>query len=167
MQVAEELRRRLVSAVAELRIGDGLDDDVDIGPLISDAHRTRVTDYLDIGVAEGAELVVDGRARDGLTDRPGFFLGGSLFDHAGPSMRIHREEISFLSTVRAGVVGVNVPLPVPMAHHSFGGWKRSLFGDHHIHGPEGVRFYTRYKTATTRWPGGPAAGAGFAVPTHS
>ncbi|WP_134734592.1 CoA-acylating methylmalonate-semialdehyde dehydrogenase [Amycolatopsis nivea] len=203
-RVANALREKLIAALAKLRIGDGLVDGIEMGPLISADHRAKVAGYLDTGVQEGAELVVDGR---GFTadDSDGFFIGGSLFDHATPDMTIYREEIfgpvlimirtesfsealelvnahefgngsaiftrdgnaarHYVSNVKAGMVGVNIPIPVPMAFHSFGGWKRSLFGDHHIHGPEGVRFYTRYKTATTRWPGDVLSTADFAMPT--
>ncbi|AKC85818.1 CoA-acylating methylmalonate-semialdehyde dehydrogenase [Pseudoxanthomonas suwonensis] len=196
----------LVAALAEkveaLRIGPGLDDP-DMGPLVDAAHRERVRGYIDLGVAEGATLVVDGRAH-ACTRREGFFLGGSLFDRVTPEMRIYREEIfgpvlcvvrvpdfesalalvdaheygngtavftrsggaarEFARRVQVGMVGINVPIPVPMAFHSFGGWKRSLFGPLHMHGPDGVRFYTRLKTVTARWPEG-AGGAEFVMPT--
>ncbi|GAA2597511.1 CoA-acylating methylmalonate-semialdehyde dehydrogenase [Streptomyces axinellae] len=203
---ANALRERLVAALAELRVGPGTEAGVEMGPLVTKAHRDKVADYLDVGTGEGAELVVDGRKIPFPGHEGGFFLGGSLFDQVTPEMRIYREEIfgpvlamvraqsfaealqlvndhefgngtaiftadghtarTFLAKVKAGMVGVNVPIPVPMAFHSFGGWKRSLFGDHHIHGPEGVRFYTRYKTATTRWPNDSQVRADFAMPTH-
>jgi malonate-semialdehyde dehydrogenase (acetylating)/methylmalonate-semialdehyde dehydrogenase len=192
------LRLRL----AALRVGPGDADGVEMGPLITAEHRERVRSYIDTGVAEGAELVVDGRAQ--RFDGDGFFLGASLFDRVTPAMRIYREEIfgpvlaivrassfeealaivdahpfgngaaiftrdggtarEFNHHVRAGMVGINVPIPVPMAFHSFGGWKRSLFGDVAVHGMEGVRFYTRLKTTTARWPNGPARGADFNIP---
>jgi malonate-semialdehyde dehydrogenase (acetylating) / methylmalonate-semialdehyde dehydrogenase len=201
---AEALRAKLVERLATLRVGPGMADGVEMGPLVSGVHRDKVAGYVGLGVEEGAELVVDGRAATPAGD--GFFLGGSLFDHVTPEMRIYREEIfgpvlsivradsfaealtlvnehefgngtaiftrdgntarTYLAQVKAGMVGINVPIPVPMAFHSFGGWKRSLFGDHHIHGPEGVRFYTRTKTATTRWPGDAAVTTDFAMPTH-
>ncbi|MCV7212817.1 CoA-acylating methylmalonate-semialdehyde dehydrogenase [Mycolicibacterium canariasense] len=204
-EVADALRERLVAALAELHVGDGSTDGVDMGPLVSGVHRDKVADYIQIGADEGAELVVDGRTTAPAGD--GFFLGGTLFDHVTPEMRIYREEIfgpvlsmvragsfdealqlvndhefgngtaiftadgntarTYLSRVRAGMVGINVPIPVPMAFHSFGGWKRSLFGDHHIHGPEGVRFYTRNKTATIRWPDQTRVQTDFSMPTHS
>jgi malonate-semialdehyde dehydrogenase (acetylating) / methylmalonate-semialdehyde dehydrogenase len=204
---ARQLRERLVKAVAELKIGPGMTDGVEMGPLVTAAHRDKVAGYLDIGVDEGAELVVDGRQTEIPGAGEGFFLGGSLFDHVTADMRIYREEIfgpvlslvradsfaealtlvneheygngtaiftrdgntarTFLAEVKAGMVGVNVPIPVPMAFHSFGGWKRSLFGDHHIHGPEGVRFYTRNKTATVRWPSDARVTTDFAMPTHA
>jgi malonate-semialdehyde dehydrogenase (acetylating)/methylmalonate-semialdehyde dehydrogenase len=177
-----------------------------MGPLVTKVHRDKVAGYLEVGTNEGAELVVDGRQIPASGPEGGFFLGGSLFDHVNPDMRIYREEIfgpvlsmvraqsftealqlvnghefgngaaiftadghtarTFLAKVKAGMVGVNVSIPVPMAFHSFGGWKRSLFGDHHIHGPEGVRFYTRYKTATIRWPDDSRVHAEYAMPTH-
>ncbi|WP_406151566.1 CoA-acylating methylmalonate-semialdehyde dehydrogenase [Streptomyces sp. NBC_01012] len=205
-RTAQRLRERVVKALAELKVGSGMSDGVEMGPLVTAAHRDKVAGYLDIGTQEGAELVVDGRRNDIENAGDGFFLGGSLFDHVTPTMRIYLEEIfgpvlslvradsfaqaltlvnehefgngtaiftrdgntarTYLAQVKAGMVGINVPIPVPMAFHSFGGWKRSLFGDHHIHGPEGVRFYTRNKTATTRWPSDAAVTTEFAMPTH-
>ncbi|WP_283255307.1 CoA-acylating methylmalonate-semialdehyde dehydrogenase [Gordonia sp. PP30] len=201
-EIGDAVRDALVARIAELRVGPGTEPGVEMGPLITAAHRERVVSYIEAGVAEGAELVVDGRS--GRTDR-GFFLGASLFDRVTPDMRIYREEIfgpvlsivrassftdalelvnahefgngaslftadgraaqMFISQAKAGMIGVNVPIPVPMAFHSFGGWKRSLFGDHHIHGREGVRFYTRYKAATVRWPEAGSAAAEFVMPT--
>jgi malonate-semialdehyde dehydrogenase (acetylating)/methylmalonate-semialdehyde dehydrogenase len=165
-----------------------------------------VAGYVAAGVAEGAELVVDGRGLQVPGYAEGFYLGGCLFDRVTPAMRIYREEIfgpvlcvvrvpdfaaavalinghefangtaiftrsghaarEFAARIEVGMVGVNVPIPVPMAFHSFGGWKRSLFGDHAVHGPEGVRFYTRLKTVTARWPNDPANGSSFVMPTH-
>jgi malonate-semialdehyde dehydrogenase (acetylating) / methylmalonate-semialdehyde dehydrogenase len=205
-ETADRLIDRLAPRVRALNIGPGSDDRNDMGPLITGAHRDKVRAYVDLGVEEGATLVVDGRGFKARDDEGGFFLGGCLFDHVSRGMRIYKEEIfgpvlsvvragsfedalalvndhefgngtaiftrdgrtarEFLHRVRVGMVGVNVPIPVPMAFHSFGGWKRSLFGDHHMHGPEGVRFYTRYKTATVRWPVGPSAGADFIMPTQ-
>ncbi len=185
---------RLVPAIAEriaaLSIGPGTDDGVDMGPLVTAAHRDRVRSYVDLGVEEGAELVVDGRDLD--VDGDGYWLGPCLFDHVTPDMKVYADEIfgPVLSVVRAGsfdealalvndceygngtaiftndggaarayhrdvqvgMVGVNVPIPVPMAYYSFGGWKASLFGDTHVHGAEGIRFYTRSKAVTVRWP---------------
>jgi malonate-semialdehyde dehydrogenase (acetylating)/methylmalonate-semialdehyde dehydrogenase len=174
-----------------------------MGPLVTAEHLARVRSYVDIGVSEGAELVVDGRTFRCADSPDGFFLGACLFDRVTPQMRIYREEIfgpvlcvvrvatlaeatqlvndhefgngvaiftrdggaarDFAHAVQIGMVGINVPIPVPMAFHSFGGWKRSLFGDHAIHGPEGVRFYTRIKTTTARWPSG-AGGSQFSMP---
>jgi len=206
-EVADQLRKRLVERLKVLKIGPGTDQDAEMGPLVTKTHLDKVRGYVDIGVEEGAELVVDGRTFK--LDRPGyengFFIGGSLFDRVTPNMRIYKEEIfgpvlcivrardygeavdlinrhefgngtaiftrdgdsarAFAHHIQVGMVGINVPIPVPMAFHSFGGWKASLFGDHHVHGPEGVRFYTRLKTITTRWPTGIRAGADFVMPT--
>jgi len=207
-QTADALWEKLASRIAKLRIGDGSNDlpgsPVDLGPLVTKTHLDKVTGYLETGVAEGAELAIDGRAA-ALPAGEGFFLGACLFDHVKPAMRIYREEIfgpvlgvvrvnnfetalqlindqeygngtsiftrdgdtarDFAHRVQAGMVGINVPIPVPMAFHSFGGWKRSLFGDHAIHGPEGVRFYTRIKTVTSRWPTGIRTGVDTSMPT--
>lgn len=205
-ETADRLVDKLVPLIRALKIGPGTDEANDMGPLITGAHRDKVKEYIGIGVAEGAELVVDGRGLTVPGSEGGFFLGASLFDRVTPDMRIYREEIfgpvlalvrtpdfehalnlvdthefgngtaiftrdgriaeQFLHRVQAGMVGVNIPIPVPMAFHSFGGWKRSLFGDHHMHGPEGVRFYTQLKTGTIRWPIGPSGGADFAMPTQ-
>ncbi|MEL7615328.1 CoA-acylating methylmalonate-semialdehyde dehydrogenase [Vreelandella titanicae] len=195
-ETANRLREKLVAELDKLTVGPGLVDgpDNDMGPLITREHREKVAGYIQTGVDEGAELVVDGRQTtiDGAGN--GYFIGGSLFDHVTPSMRIHSEEIfgpvlaiarvasfddavsminaheygngtaiftrdgdaarQYCEQIQVGMVGVNVPIPVPMAFHSFGGWKRSLFGPLHMHGPDGVRFYTRMKTITQRWPSG-------------
>ncbi|SFS65727.1 malonate-semialdehyde dehydrogenase (acetylating) / methylmalonate-semialdehyde dehydrogenase [Saccharopolyspora flava] len=204
-ETADALRERLVEALGNLKIGPGMNDGVEMGPLVTAAHRDKVAGYVDAGVTEGAELVVDGRKTQIPEAGNGFFFGPTLFDHVTPDMRIYREEIfgpvlslvransftealavvndhefgngtavftrdgntarTFFSQVKAGMVGINIPIPVPMAFHSFGGWKRSLFGDHHVYGPEGVRFYTRNKTATTAWPTGGLAAADFTMPT--
>ncbi|KPF68801.1 methylmalonate-semialdehyde dehydrogenase [beta proteobacterium AAP99] len=208
---------KLVDALAErartLKIGNGLqgegdacgDSGMDMGPLVTRDHLNKVKGYVDIGEAEGAQLVVDGRAHPAGTPEGGFFMGGCLFDQVTPAMRIYKEEIfgpvlsvvraktfddavalinaheygngtaiftrdgdaarEFVQRIQVGMVGVNVPIPVPMSFHSFGGWKRSLFGDHHIYGPEGVRFYTRYKSVMQRWPSGIKDGAQFVMPT--
>jgi malonate-semialdehyde dehydrogenase (acetylating) / methylmalonate-semialdehyde dehydrogenase len=190
--IGDELIERLAPRVRSLRIGAGMEPDLDMGPLISSAHRTKVSGYIDAGVAAGAKLVVDGRGHTVPGHEEGFFLGGSLFDDVTPDMKIYREEIfgpvlsvvrvpdlasaialvnahelgncvslftsdgatarTFSRQIQIGMVGVNVPSPVPAAWHSFGGWKRSLFGDHHAYGEEAVRFYTRYKSVTQRWP---------------
>jgi len=205
-ETADRLVERLAPRVRALKVGPGADPENDMGPLVTGLHRDKVKAYVDTGVAEGASLVVDGRDLSLQGYEEGFFLGGCLFDHVTPDMRIYKEEIfgpvlsvvrarsfeeaiglvdaheygngtaiftrdgrtaqDYLRRVKVGMVGINVPIPVPMAFHSFGGWKRSLFGDHHIHGPEGVRFYTRYKTATVRWPTGPSTGADFLMPTQ-
>jgi len=205
-KVADALVERLTPRVRELKIGPAVDRGVEMGPLVTAEALERVRGYLDKGVAEGADLVVDGRdfqmERQGYEN--GYFIGGSLFDRVTPDMSIWRDEIfgpvlsvaraqdydsavdlvhkhpygngaaiftrdgdaarQFTQDIEVGMVGVNVPIPVPMAFHSFGGWKQSLFGDHHIHGPEGVRFYTRLKTMTTRWPKG-VRGSEYTIPT--
>ncbi len=191
--------------VRNLRVGPYDDPDADMGPLITAEHLAKVRNYVDIGVQEGAELVVDGRDLRLQGYESGNFLGGCLFDRVTADMRIYQEEIfgpvlsvlradsfeaalalvnghpygngtaiftrdgdaarAYSSRVQAGMVGVNVPIPVPMAFHSFGGWKRSAFGDHGAHGPEGVHFYTKLKTVTQRWPSGVREGAKFVMPT--
>jgi malonate-semialdehyde dehydrogenase (acetylating) / methylmalonate-semialdehyde dehydrogenase len=203
-KTADDLIAKLRPRIAALTIAPGTEPGADLGPLITGPHRDKVRGYLDQGTTEGAELVIDGRA-NALPKGEGFFLGGCLFDHVRPEMKIYKEEIfgpvlgvirahsfetalelidqheygngtsiftrdgdtarDFARRVQAGMVGINVPIPVPMAFHSFGGWKRSLFGDHSIYGPEGVRFYTRLKTITARWPTGIRAGVDTTMPT--
>ena len=204
-ETADALIERLAPRVAALKVGPATDPSAEMGPLITRAHHERVRGYVDLGVEEGAKLVVDGRDIQ-VPDHPdGFYLGGCLFDRVNAEMRIYQEEIfgpvlvvvrmpdfesalalvnaheygngtaiftrdgdtarTYASRVHVGMVGVNVPIPVPMAFHSFGGWKRSLFGDIHMHGSEGVHFYTRLKTVTSRWPTGIRAGADFHMPT--
>jgi malonate-semialdehyde dehydrogenase (acetylating)/methylmalonate-semialdehyde dehydrogenase len=200
---------RLIEAVkqqlADLKVAPGTADKADMGPLVTKEHLERVRGYVDLGVQEGAELVVDGRELRIKGYERGYYLGPCLFDRVTPEMRIYREEIfgpvlcvvrvpdldaalriinehefgngtaiftasgeaarTFTQRVLCGMVGVNVPIPVPMAFHSFGGWKRSLFGPLHVHGPDGVRFYTRLKTVTSRWPTAAREGAQFVMPT--
>ncbi|MGH8123291.1 MAG: CoA-acylating methylmalonate-semialdehyde dehydrogenase, partial [Rudaea sp.] len=203
-EVAEKLIAKLVPRVKALKIGNGLDAGVEMGPLVTGVHREKVTGYIESGIAEGATLLVDGRGHSVAGHEGGFFIGGCLFDDVKPDMKIYREEIfgpvlsivrvpdfasavelinahefgngvscytsdggiarAFARQIKVGMVGVNVPIPVPMAWHSFGGWKRSLFGDHHIYGEEGVRFYTRYKSVMQRWPDSIAKGAQFTMP---
>ncbi|HWH58863.1 MAG TPA: CoA-acylating methylmalonate-semialdehyde dehydrogenase [Terriglobales bacterium] len=202
-KLADTLVNRLKFKINSLKIAPGNEPGAEMGPLVTADHLKKVSSYIDVGVEEGADLVVDGRKARFNSD--GFFLGASLFDHVEPSMRIYQEELfgpvlclvrandfdsaldlvnkhefgngtaiftrdgdsarAFANRVKAGMVGVNVAIPVPMAFHSFGGWKRSLFGDHYVHGPEGVRFYTRLKTITSRWPTGIRKGAEFQMPT--
>ena len=204
--IADALVQRLAVRARQLKIGPGTLADAEMGPLVTRAHCDKVTGYVDLGVSEGAKLVVDGRGLRVAGHENGFFIGGCLFDEVTPSMRIYREEIfgpvlcvvrvadfdaavnlinahefgngtaiftrngnaarEFSQRIQVGMVGINVPIPVPMAFHSFGGWKRSLFGDHSVHGPEGVRFYTRLKTVTARWPTGLTSGNTFIMPTH-
>ena len=198
---------KLKEKASRLRIGAGDSSvdgkEMDMGPLVTRAHRDKVAGYVDKGVAEGAQLVLDGRGCKGTED--GFFLGASLFDHVTPAMTVYKDEIfgpvlivlrvktldeairminanpyangtavftrsggaarKFEREIEVGMVGVNVPIPVPIAFFSFGGWRNSLFGDQHVHGMEGVRFYTRGKVVTTRWPDANALPQGFNMPT--
>ena len=203
--VADQLVAKLQEQLGVLKVGPGSDNSNDMGPLITAEHLARVRSYVDLGLQEGAELVVDGRGLTVPGSENGFFLGGCLFDRVTPEMRIYREEIFgpvlcvvrvnsqeeamelidrheygngtciftrdgeaaryFTDRIQVGMVGVNVPLPVPVASHSFGGWKRSLFGDLYAYGPDAVRFYTRRKTITQRWPSSSVReGAKFSFP---
>jgi len=202
---ADRLVEKLRPRVESLKIGPSDDEAAEMGPVITQAAKERITDLIDAGVEAGAELVVDGRDLSLQGYEGGYFLGGSLFDRVTTDMRIYREEIfgpvlsvvraadydaavtmideheygngtaiftrdgdaarAFADRIQVGMVGINVPIPVPVAYHSFGGWKRSLFGDHAIYGPEGVHFYTRLKTVTSRWPTGIREGAVFTFPT--
>jgi malonate-semialdehyde dehydrogenase (acetylating) / methylmalonate-semialdehyde dehydrogenase len=204
---ADRLIEKLVPKIRALNVGPGSDPDAEMGPLVTKLHLEKVKGYIDAGVAEGADLVVDGRDFRRQGYESGYFIGGTLFDNVDKSMKIYKEEIfgpvlavcraenfeeaaqlindhelangtaiftkdgdaarEFAHRIQVGMVGINVPIPVPMAFHSFGGWKASLFGDHHMHGPEGVRFYTKLKAVTTRWPTGIRAGAEFVLPTMS
>ncbi|MEJ1996321.1 MAG: CoA-acylating methylmalonate-semialdehyde dehydrogenase [Limibacillus sp.] len=204
-EAGDQLIERLTPRVQQLKIGPWNDPEAEMGPLVTEQHLEKVRGYVDLGVEEGAKLLVDGRNASLQGYEKGYFLGGCLFDEVTPDMRIYKEEIfgpvlsvvrandyaeaveminahefgngtaiftrdgdaarDFSSRIQVGMVGVNVPIPVPMAFHSFGGWKRSLFGDHHMHGPEGVRFYTKLKTITSRWPTGIRSGADFIMPT--
>jgi malonate-semialdehyde dehydrogenase (acetylating)/methylmalonate-semialdehyde dehydrogenase len=203
--VADALIDKLTQRLAHLRIGASDAAGVEMGPLVTPAHLARVREYIDIGVREGAKLVLDGRAHSAAALADGFFLGPTLFDAVRADMRIYREEIfgpvlgivrvadlraaldlingheyangtavftqsgavarAFAAEVEVGMVGINVPIPVPMAFHSFGGWRNSMFGDHHAYGAEGFRFYTLLKTVTQRWPEAEAVRAEFVMPT--
>ncbi len=200
---------RLVATLAEkaqtLKIGPGTGDNMDMGPLVTCAHRDKVQGYIDAGVKEGARLIVDGRGVKVPGCEGGFFLGPTLFDHVTPEMTIYKDEIfgpvlvvvrantldeaidlvnrnpygngtalftnsggaahRFEEQIEVGMVGINVPIPVPMAFYSFGGWKQSLFGDLHVHGVEGISFYTRTKAITSRWPKGDVVSSAFIMPT--
>jgi malonate-semialdehyde dehydrogenase (acetylating)/methylmalonate-semialdehyde dehydrogenase len=200
----DRLIEKLEPRVRKLKVGPGTDPESEMGPLVTRQHRDKVKGYIDLGIKEGAKLVVDGRGLKLQGYESGYFLGGTLFDRVTPDMTIYKEEIfgpvlsvvrvktygeavdlvnghefgngtaiftrdgdaarEFASGIRIGMVGVNVPIPVPLAFHSFGGWKRSLFGDHYMHGPEGVRFNTHLKTVTARWPTGIRAGAEYVMP---
>jgi malonate-semialdehyde dehydrogenase (acetylating)/methylmalonate-semialdehyde dehydrogenase len=190
--------------IQDIKVAPGLEDGADMGPLVTAAHRDRVGDYIDAGLAEGAALVEDGRPL--ISERDGFFLGPTLFDGVTPDMTIYRDEIfgPVLSTVRVndydeamkliqenpyangvaiftndggaarkfqnevpvGMVGINVPIPVPTAYYSFGGWKQSLFGDVHMYGMDGVRFWNRGKVITSRWPDPSARGKNLGFPQN-
>ncbi|WP_426013669.1 CoA-acylating methylmalonate-semialdehyde dehydrogenase [Caulobacter sp. DWR2-3-1b2] len=202
---ADELRERMVAEIQTLKVGVSNDLDAHYGPVVSAQHRAKIVDYIQIGVDEGAELVVDGRdfALQGF--EKGFFIGPSLFDGVKKGMKTYQEEIfgpvlqivraetfeealalpsehqygngvaiftrngraarEFASRVNVGMVGINVPIPVPVAYHTFGGWKRSAFGDTNQHGVEGVKFYTKVKTITARWPEGEIEDSAFVIPT--
>ena len=202
---ANALMKKLVPRVEALKIGPSTSPDADFGPVVTAAAAKRIKEYVDIGVKEGAKLVVDGRNFKMQGYENGFYVGGCLFDNVTKDMRIYKEEIfgpvlsvvraktyeesltlandheygngvaiftrdgdaarDFCSRVQVGMVGVNVPIPVPLAYYTFGGWKRSAFGDLNQHGPDSVRFYTKTKTVTSRWPSGTKEGAEFSIPT--
>jgi malonate-semialdehyde dehydrogenase (acetylating) / methylmalonate-semialdehyde dehydrogenase len=204
--IADKLAEKLKEKVKTITIDQGLNEKADMGPLVTPQHFEKVKSYVDLGVTEGATLVIDGRGYIHKGHEKGFFLAPCLFDHVTKVMRIYKEEIfgpvlamvrtktfeealqlvnehefgngtaiftrdgeaarEFTNRVQVGMVGVNVAIPVPIAFHSFGGWKRSLFGDHHIYGMDGIRFYTRLKTTTSRWPSAAKSmGSEFVMPT--
>jgi malonate-semialdehyde dehydrogenase (acetylating)/methylmalonate-semialdehyde dehydrogenase len=204
-KTAEAVRERLLDEIDSLKVGVSTDASAQYGPVVSAAHKQRIKDYIQMGVDEGAELVVDGRdfALQGFEQ--GYFIGPSLFDQVKPDMKSYQDEIfgpvlqivraesfeealnlpsrhqygngvaiftrngraarEFASRVDVGMVGINVPIPVPVAYHTFGGWKRSAFGDTNQHGMEGVKFYTKVKTVTARWPDGATGDSAFVIPT--
>ncbi len=203
---ANALRAKLVDAIGGLRVGVSSDPDAHYGPVVSAQHKARIEEYIEMGVAEGAELVVDGRGFSLQGHEEGYFLGPTLFDHVKPGMRSYHDEIfgpvlqivraetaqeavalasehqygngvaiftrngdaarEFAEQVEVGMVGINVPIPVPVSYHTFGGWKRSGFGDLNQYGMDGIRFYTRTKTITSRWPkGGAVTDQSFVIPT--
>lgn len=204
-QTADAFVDRMREEIGKLRVGVSTDPEAHFGPVVSAAHRVKIEDYIEMGVREGADLLVDGRGLKLQGHDDGFFIGPSLFDNVTADMRSYREEIfgpvlqvvradtlekaarlpsehqygngvaiftrnglaarEFAAKVNVGMVGVNVPIPVPVAYHSFGGWKRSAFGDVNQHGTEGVRFYTKVKTVTQRWPQGDIADQSFVIPT--
>ena len=203
--IGDKLVEKLSKKVEALKVGPGLDKNSEMGPLVTKEHLEKVKGYVDLGVKEGAKLVVDGRSIKLQGYENGFFIGGCLFDNVKKNMRIYNEEIfgpvlsvvrvkdfndviqlindhefgngtsvytrdgdvgrTFANKIKVGMVGINIPIPVPVAFHSFGGWKRSLFGDLHMHGPEGVKFYTKLKTITSRWPSGIGSDPEFVMPT--
>ncbi len=204
---ADALLNKLVPRVKSLRVGHSTDPKADFGPLVNGESLQRVKSYVELGVREGANLVVDGRNFQLPGYESGFFMGGCLFDRVRPEMRIYKEEIfgPVLSVVRAdsieealklpsehtfgngvsiftndgqvareftarvdtGMVGINIPIPVPIAYYTFGGWKQSGFGDLNQHGTDAIRFYTKTKTVTSRWPLGEKEAASFVIPTMS
>jgi len=203
-KTADELVRLLRPRVEGLRIGPSLSEDSDMGPLVTAAHKRRVESYIKMAIEEGQEPVVDGRGFRLQGYERGFFLGGTLLDHAKPGHRSYEEEIfgpvlqivrarnfkeavalpsnhqygngvaiftrngaaarEFVKAVDVGMVGVNAPIPVPVSYHTFGGFKRSIFGDLNQHGPDGVKFWTKTKTVTAKWPED-VQGSEFVIPT--
>jgi len=204
-EVGDRLIEKLRPRIDQLKIGNGMQGDSDMGPLVTAEHKAKVEAFIDQGVAQGAQLLVDGRGFKVPGAEQGFFVGATLFDGVTTEMSIYQEEIfgpvlgivrvpdfasavalinahefgngvscftsdggvarAFARSIKVGMVGINVPIPVPMAWHSFGGWKRSLFGDHHAYGEEGLRFYSRYKSVMQRWPDSIAKGPEFSMPT--
>ena len=203
-KIGNQLVTKLAKKVELLKVGPGIDKNSEMGPLVTKQHLEKVRGYVDLGVQEGAKLVVDGRNIKFQGYEKGFYIGGCLFDNVDKKMRIYKEEIfgpvlsvvrvkdfesavdlvnehefgngtsiytrdgdvgrTFAHKIKIGMVGINIPIPVPVAYHSFGGWKRSLFGDQHMHGPEGVRFYTKLKTITSKWPSGLRSDPEFVMP---
>jgi malonate-semialdehyde dehydrogenase (acetylating)/methylmalonate-semialdehyde dehydrogenase len=207
--VGEKIMPKLIERTKALKVLNGTNLAAEMGPIVTGAAHQRITGYIDTGVKEGAKLLVDGRTFDnkqaGAGCDNGFWMGGTLFDHVTPDMRIYKEEIfgpvlscvrvndfahavdlinahefgngvscftrdgnvarEFARRIQVGMVGINVPIPVPMAWHGFGGWKKSLFGDMHAYGEEGVRFYTKQKSVMQRWPESIGKGAEFVMPT--
>ncbi|MBV1694093.1 MAG: CoA-acylating methylmalonate-semialdehyde dehydrogenase [Hyphomicrobiales bacterium] len=203
-KTADALIKKLVPRVEALKIGPSTSPDADFGPVVTAQHLEKVKGYVDIGIKEGAKLLVDGRGFKMQGYEKGFYMGGCLFDHVTKDMRIYKEEIfgpvlsvvraktyeeglglandheygngvaiftrdgdaarDFAARVNVGMVGVNVPIPVPLAYYTFGGWKRSGFGDLNQHGPDSIRFYSKTKTVTSRWPSGVKEGAEFTIP---
>jgi len=204
-KTADEVRERVLAELDTLKVGLSTDPAAQYGPVVSQAHKEKIEGYIDLGVKEGAELVVDGRGFALQGYEKGFFIGPSLFDGVKKGMKTYNEEIfgpvlqivraetfeeaidlpsshqygngvaiftrngraarEFAQRVNVGMVGINVPIPVPVAYHTFGGWKRSAFGDTNQHGMEGVKFYTKVKTITARWPEGAVEDSAFVIPT--
>ncbi|MEQ8452609.1 MAG: CoA-acylating methylmalonate-semialdehyde dehydrogenase [Nitratireductor sp.] len=204
-ETADRLVERLIPRVEGLKVGPSTDASADFGPLVTKQALERVKGYVDLGIKEGAKLVVDGRGFTMQGYEDGYYMGGCLFDNVTADMRIYKEEIfgpvlsvvradtyeealklpneheygngvaiftrdgdaarDFAARVEVGMVGVNVPIPVPIAYYTFGGWKGSAFGDLNQHGPDAFRFYTKTKTVTSRWPSGVKDGAEFVIPT--
>lgn len=206
-QTADALVAKLVERIGHLKVGDGMDETADFGPVVAQSAKDRIENYIQAGLDEGAKLLVDGRGLAVPGHEDGFWVGPTLFDRVTEDMKIYKEEIfgpvlcvvrakdyeealrlpsehefgngvsiftrdgdtarNFTSRVQVGMVGVNVPIPVPIAYYTFGGWKASGFGDLNQHGADGFRFYTKTKTVTTRWPSGIREGASFIMPAGS
>jgi len=206
-KTADAFVERMIDAARNLKVGISTDTEAHYGPVISAAHKAKVENYIQMGVDEGAKLLLDGRGLKLQGHEEGFFVGPTLFDHVKPEMVTYQEEIfgpvlqvvraetleeaaalpsqhaygngvaiftrnglaarEFAAKVNVGMVGINVPIPVPVAYHSFGGWKRSAFGDMNQYGEDGVRFYTKVKTVTQRWPDGDIGDQAFIIPTMS
>ncbi|MBY8827985.1 CoA-acylating methylmalonate-semialdehyde dehydrogenase [Hephaestia mangrovi] len=205
-KTAEALKEKLIPAIEALRVGVSTDAEAHYGPVVTAEHKARIENWIQKGVDEGAELVVDGRGFTLQGHEKGFFIGPSLFDHVTTDMESYQEEIfgpvlqmvrakdfeeavrlpsdhqygngvaiftrnghaarEFAGRVNVGMVGINVPIPVPVSYHTFGGWKRSAFGDTNQYGTEGVKFWTKVKTVTQRWPdGSPTGENAFVIPT--
>ncbi len=204
-KTADELIERLLPEIEALRLGVSTDKEAHYGPVVSAAHKEKIENYIQMGVDEGAKLIVDGRGFKLQGHENGFFVGPSLFDEVTPDMQTYKEEIfgpvlqivrakdleeaarlpsehqygngvaiftrnglaarEFAAKVNVGMVGVNVPIPVPVSYHSFGGWKRSGFGDTNQYGTEGLKFWTKIKTVTQRWPTGDMGDQAFVIPT--
>ena len=204
-KIGNQLVNKLAKKVESLKVGPGLDKNSEMGPLVTKQHLEKVRGYVDLGLQEGAKLVVDGRNIKLQGYEKGFYIGGCLFDNVDKKMRIYKEEIfgpvlsvvrvkdfesavnlindhelgngtsiytrdgdvgrTFASKIKVGMVGINIPIPVPVAYHSFGGWKKSLLGDQHMYGLEGIRFYTKLKTVTSKWPTGLTQDPDFIMPT--
>jgi malonate-semialdehyde dehydrogenase (acetylating)/methylmalonate-semialdehyde dehydrogenase len=204
-KTADELRERMIAEIESMKVGISSDPAAQYGPVVNKAHRDKIAGYIQAGVDEGAELVVDGRGFKLQGYENGFFIGPSLFDNVKTGMKTYNEEIfgpvlqivrantfeeavelpskhqygngvaiftrngraarEFAAKVNVGMVGINVPIPVPVAYHTFGGWKRSAFGDTNQHGMEGLKFWTKVKTVTARWPEGDVADSSFVIPT--
>ncbi|UXM95952.1 CoA-acylating methylmalonate-semialdehyde dehydrogenase [Bartonella sp. HY329] len=204
-ETAERLLEKLIPRIKALKVGSSLDKQADYGPVVTKEAKARILDYVDIGVKEGANLVIDGRGFNLQGYENGYYVGPCLFDNVTRDMRIYKEEIfgpvlsivraanyeealslpndhlygngvaiftrdgdtarDFAARVEVGMIGINVPIPTPVAYYTFGGWKASVFGDLNQHGPDAFRFYTRTKTITSRWPSGIREGAEFSIPT--
>ncbi len=205
-EIAEELVEKIYTKAQTLKVAPWVDSNSEMGPLISKDHKEKVENYINQGVKEGANLVLDGRNCKIQGYEKGYFVGPTLFDNVTKDMTIYKDEIfgpvlsvlrvrnyeeaielinnhkygngtsiytsdgeisrHFTTNAKIGMIGVNVPIPVPMAFHSFGGWKQSLFGDHSMHGMEGINFYTKLKTITSRWPKSINSGPEFKMPTN-